>query len=51
MVRRAATAFAQAWREQEPAAVMLVLVHHGLTTRTRPPELWTEVLEAGQLVA
>jgi transposase-like protein len=33
------------------AAVVLVLVHRGLTTPTRPQALWTEVLEAGLLVA
>jgi len=33
------------------AAVVLVLVHRGLTTPTRPPTLWTELLEAGLLVA
>ncbi len=32
-------------------AVVLVLVHRGLTTPTRPEDLWTELLEAGLLIA
>lgn len=33
------------------AAVVLVLVHHGLILPAPPAELWTEVLEAGLLAA
>jgi transposase-like protein len=33
------------------AAVVLVLVHHGLTRPEPAAELWTEVLEAGLLAA
>jgi transposase-like protein len=33
------------------AAVVLVLVHRGLTRPTRPQALWTEVLEAGLLAS
>lgn len=33
------------------AAVVLVLVHRGLTTPEAPTDLWTEVLEAGLLAA
>ena len=33
------------------AAIVLVLVHHGVTTPAPPTELWTEVLEAGLLAA
>jgi transposase-like protein len=33
------------------AAIVLVLVHHGLTSPTAPTELWTEMLEAGLLAA
>ena len=33
------------------AAVVLVLVHHGLTSPEPAADLWTEVLEAGLLAA
>jgi transposase-like protein len=33
------------------AAIVLVGVHRGLTTPTRPTDLWTEALEAGLLAA